>query len=82
MVELNEELRELISPLFELAAQGPVELNAEDFVDACKTMIKVAPVDQNSHLPQRYSIINKYLIKRSGRQVELDPGFQDRVVLG
>jgi hypothetical protein len=40
-VELNEELRELISPLFELAAQGPVELNAEDFVDACKTMIKV-----------------------------------------
>ena len=40
-VELDAELRMLMQPLFDEAKLGSIELNKENFIEACKDLIKV-----------------------------------------
>lgn len=40
-VILNKELAQLMNPLFEESKLGTIDLDQEDFISACKDLIKV-----------------------------------------
>lgn len=57
-VVLNAELSELMKPLFEEAKLGTIDLGEEEFIEACKDLVR------NSSMQQRFTIINQHLSTR------------------
>ena len=51
-----------MAPLFKEATLGAIDLGEEEFIDACKNLIK------NSTIPQRFLIINRNLTDRTTKQ--------------
>ena len=64
-VDLQEDLKLLMLPLFEEARLGTIDLDEEEFIDACKNLIR------NSKIPQKFSIINKHLLDRGSKSPDL-----------
>ena len=50
-----------MAPLFKEATLGAIDLGEEEFIEACKNLIK------NSTLPQRFLILNRHLADRSAK---------------
>lgn len=61
-VQLSQDLKTLMAPLFKEATLGSIDLGEEEFIEACKNLIK------NSNIPQRFLIINRNLADRAVKQ--------------
>lgn len=63
-VILNSDLKQLMNPLFEEAKLGTIDLGQDEFIEACKDLIR------NSQMPQRFTLINQYLATRRNQGYE------------
>lgn len=57
-VVLSSDMKALMQPLFDEAKLGNIDLGEQEFIEACRDLVKTSSV------PQRYSLINQHLMTR------------------